>query len=564
MKTLRIGTRTSKLAMWQTERVIELLREAWPDLECEIRTFVTEGDQVLSTPLPEIGGRGVFTERLEQALGESEVDIAVHSLKDLPVEDPRGLTVAAITQRADIRDALVARNGWTLATLPKGATIGTSSTRRQAQLLALRPDVTTRSIRGNVNTRIRKVDEGEYDATILAAAGLERLGLSERVSEFLPLDTMLPAPGQGALAIQCRADDTETRELLAALDDEKVREEVTAERTFLAQLGGGRSLPIAAAASAATGSIEMRGLVTAPDGKTQISVNGSDDDPRALGIRLAEQAMQQGARQILEEYEAALNTTHPLAGKRIVVTRATNQADSLCESLGERGATPIHIPMINVEPVADPSKLDAAIDKLASYDWVIFTSTNGVDMFWERFTTMNASVDAFKATRVAAVGPATAERLHNHGIEVHFTPAKFVGDELLPGLGDVSGAAILLPRAAIGRKDIVDRLESAGARVDDIATHETLAVDMDEGHVETLRAGVDAVTFASSSAVRNFAAALESQNETADMLGDAVVACIGPVTVRTARESGFKTLIEAENYTGDGLVSALTAHFERE
>ncbi|MCZ6767475.1 MAG: hydroxymethylbilane synthase, partial [bacterium] len=563
-RKLLVGTRTSKLAMRQTECVIDLLRGAWPDLECETRSFVTEGDRELDVPLPEIGGRGVFTERLGQALEAGEVDIAVHSLKDLPVEASPGLTVGAVAQRAEIRDALVARNGWTLATLPEGAVVGTSSTRRQAQVLAIRPDVIIKSIRGNVPTRIRKVDEGEYDAVVLAAAGLERLELMDRISELLPLETMLPAPGQGALAIQCRADDTATQSLLAAIDDKQVRDEVLAERTFLEKLGGGCSLPIAAAAtSLQNGSMTLRGLVTSPDGQTKISVDGSGVDPRALGIRLAERAMAKGAREILSQTETTSRSAQPLSGKRIVVTRATDQADSLCEKLEALGATSVRIPMIKIVPLDDPSAQDAAIDRLPSYDWVVFTSTNGANMFWQRFTAMNASIDDFRHTRVAAVGPATAERLRGYGVNIQFTPERFVSDELLPGLGDVSGANILLARAAIARKDIVNELESRGANIDDIATHRTLAPGIDATHLETLRSGVDAVTFASSSAVHNFDEGLAAQDETPALLGKTVIVCIGPVTARTARECGFDSPITARQHTGDGLIEALVTHFGR-
>ncbi|MCB0111257.1 MAG: hydroxymethylbilane synthase, partial [Caldilineaceae bacterium] len=210
--SLVLGTRTSELALWQTNHIIAQLQQAWPQLHCEQVPFITKGDRTQSEgkPLPAIGGKGLFTAELEASLHSGQIDLAVHSLKDLPVEESPGLTIGAITSRADVRDALVARNGWTLATLPNGAVVGTSSTRRAAQLLAHRPDLIVRSIRGNVPTRVRKVLDGEYDATLLAVAGLERLGLMEHVTALLPLALMLPAPGQGALAVQCRADDMQT------------------------------------------------------------------------------------------------------------------------------------------------------------------------------------------------------------------------------------------------------------------------------------------------------------------------------------------------------------------
>jgi hydroxymethylbilane synthase len=291
--TLVLGTRTSRLALWQTRHVIDRLQAAWPELVCQERHFMTKGDVTLDRPLPEIGGKGLFTAELEQALHRGEIDAAVHSLKDLPVEESGGLIIGAIPGRADVRDVLVARNGWTLATLPPGAVVGTSSTRRQAQLLAARPDLTIRPIRGNVETRINKVMAGEYEATVLASAGLQRLGLLEVVSEWLPLTVMLPAPGQAALAVQCRADDGETIALLAAIDDPAARAATDSERAFLAALGGGCAAPIAAYAFLADGRITMEGLVASADGRRVIRLAGNSDNPEALATQLAQQVRAQ-------------------------------------------------------------------------------------------------------------------------------------------------------------------------------------------------------------------------------------------------------------------------------
>lgn len=248
---LTIGTRKSNLALWQTEHVAQLIREQFPHITVEIEHFVTQGDRTLDKPLPEIGGKGLFTWELERSLREREIDLAVHSLKDLPVEDAEGLTVGAIIGRADPRDALVAQNGWTMETLPLGAIVGTSSLRRQAQLLRVRPDLHVKSIRGNVETRIRKAldENGAYHATILAKAGLDRLGLAGHITEILPVDVMLPAPGQGALGVQCRANDDEILTVLRALDCGDVRRCVTAERHFLHALNAGCSAPVGAYAT---------------------------------------------------------------------------------------------------------------------------------------------------------------------------------------------------------------------------------------------------------------------------------------------------------------------------
>ncbi len=295
---LIFATRPSALARWQTQWVINTLQKIHSDLVCEEKIITTQGDKILDKPLPEIGGKGLFTQELENELLSGAVHCAVHSLKDLPVENPTGLTIGCIPARAEVRDALISKNRCTLTTLPKGASVGTSSLRRAAQILSLRPDLHTESLRGNIDTRVRKALEGQYDAIILAGAGLTRLGLEKNVTEWLSLDVMLPAPGQGALAIQCRADDQSTLSLLAALDDEFTRKAVTAERAFLSGLGGGCSVPVAAYANI-DHRINLKGLVASPDGKQIIKVNAQGNDANQLGLELARKAIAQGASEIL-------------------------------------------------------------------------------------------------------------------------------------------------------------------------------------------------------------------------------------------------------------------------
>lgn len=299
---LIFATRPSALARWQTQWVITALKNIYRDLECTEKVITTQGDRILDKPLPEIGGKGVFTQELETELLSGAVHCAVHSLKDLPVENPAGLTIGCIPIRAEVRDALISRDGYTLDTLPSGASVGTSSLRRAAQLISLRPDLRTEPLRGNVDTRVRKALEGQYDAILLAGAGLTRLGLEKHVTEWLSLDVMLPAPGQGALAVQCRADDSQTLDLLAVLEDENTRRAVTAERAFLSGLGGGCAVPVAAHAtveSARTKIIELTGLVISDDGRKAVQVNRAGMDARLLGTELAQRAIAQGASEIL-------------------------------------------------------------------------------------------------------------------------------------------------------------------------------------------------------------------------------------------------------------------------
>lgn len=322
---LTIGTRGSPLALAQTRLVEQLLVAAWPALPCATRAFETTGDRTQATgePLPEIGGKGLFTAELEAALRDGEIDVAVHSLKDLPTADAPGLVLGAVCVREDVRDCLVSRDGSTLAALRPGATIGTSSLRRAAQLRALRPDLEVAPVRGNVGTRVRKAREGELEAVLVAAAGIRRLGLEHEVAEWLPAQTMLPAPGQGALAVQCRVGDEATLATLAPLDDAPTRAATTAERVFLADLDAGCSAPVAAyarpltpaaeepsnsirsgGAPASGGSetveLELRGLVASIDGRQVVRVEGRGSDPAELGARLAREARAAGASEILD------------------------------------------------------------------------------------------------------------------------------------------------------------------------------------------------------------------------------------------------------------------------
>jgi hydroxymethylbilane synthase len=299
-----MGTRGSALARWQTDHVAALLQTAWPGLRVEITVLHTQGDRILDKPLPAIGGKGLFTAELGEALHTGVIDLAVHSLKDLPTELEGRLIIGAIPLRASVHDVLVSRRRLPLAELPPGAQIGTSSRRRAAQIRHRFAGFGMLDIRGNVDTRIRKAldEHGPYDAIVLAQAGIERLGLAEAITEVLPLDLMLPAPGQGALAVQCR-DEQALAALLAPLDDRATRAAVEAERAFLAGLGGGCSVPVAAYGVLCDGQLAVRGRVTAVDGSRQIDVTiqGDPGDAAALGRQLAQQARAAGAGSLLEE-----------------------------------------------------------------------------------------------------------------------------------------------------------------------------------------------------------------------------------------------------------------------
>jgi hydroxymethylbilane synthase len=299
MARLRIGSRGSQLALWQANHIAALLRERGHQVEIEI--IKTTGDKITDVALAKVGTKGMFTKEIEEALAEGRVDLAVHSLKDLPTEVPPGFEVAAITKREDARDGFVSRRYASIAELPQSARVGTSSLRRQAQLRAVRPDLNIVPLRGNVDTRLRKLDEGEYDAIILAAAGLKRLGRTEWMRNILPVEIMCPAVGQGALAIETRLGDGETVQYLAFLDDAAARTATTCERALLARMGGGCQVPIGAHAQVNGKHIHLTAIVARPDGSSVLRDSGDGDNAEQLGNAVAERLLRRGGEEILRE-----------------------------------------------------------------------------------------------------------------------------------------------------------------------------------------------------------------------------------------------------------------------
>lgn len=565
MAAVVLGTRASALARAQTERVIELLHAAWPGLACETRAIVTKGDRTQSTgePLPDIGGKGLFTAELEQALRAGDIDVAVHSLKDLPTEEAVDIALGAVCLREDVRDCLVARDGLALVELPAGAVVGTSSLRRAAQLRAMRPDLEVRSIRGNVDTRVRKVREGEFDAVVLAAAGVRRLGLEDAVTEWLSEETMLPAPGQGALAVQCRAGDERVLELLTPIDDPVTRAATTAERTFLQALGAGCTAPVAAYAQAMSSEpsdnssqgalcLRMAAIVASSDGQDIVRVEGQGE-PEELGERLAREALAAGADRVLDairggDLVAQSHKVGTLSGRRVVVTRPREQAAVLAERLERLGASVSVIPLVAIEHVEDTEALDVALRALDRYDWVVFTSANGVAAVGERLA------GALGEIRVATVGPATAAAVRALGVEPSFVPERFAAEEIVGGLGPLNGLRILLPQADVADRGLAEALQRRGAIVDAVPAYRTVELERTASELAELKAA-DAVVLASGSAARSLAVHGGAGDGT-------LLVCIGPKTADAAREAGLQVGLVAGEATADGIIQALVGHYE--
>jgi hydroxymethylbilane synthase len=302
-KQIRIGTRASALALWQAEWVKSELEKKYPGTTVTLTKIKTTGDKILDVPLAKVGGKGLFVKEIEEAMLENEIDIAVHSMKDVPTFFPDGLHLSCITKREDARDALLTRNNVKFKDLPKGANVGTSSLRRQAQLMSVRPDFVIHQLRGNVDTRLRKLKEGQYDAIILAAAGVKRLGLAENVSEYIDPEISLPAIGQGALGIECRVDDRELNDMIAFFNHADTRTCVTGERALLRRLEGGCQVPIACYGEMKNGKLHLVGLVGSVDGKRIIkdAIDGAPEKAEKLGVTLAEKLLSRGADVILRE-----------------------------------------------------------------------------------------------------------------------------------------------------------------------------------------------------------------------------------------------------------------------
>ncbi|CAA9558039.1 MAG: Porphobilinogen deaminase [uncultured Thermomicrobiales bacterium] len=572
LRPLRLGTRGSALARAQTQRVIDLLAGRTPSLPAEPRVIRTEGDVDKVSPLTLIGGRGVFTSALQEALARGEIDAAVHSAKDLPSEQPAWTALAAFPEREDPRDVLVSRHGTTLAGLPPRPIVGTSSRRRAVQVRLRRPDARIVDLRGNIDTRLRKALTTDVDAIVLAAAGVRRMGWADRVTEALPLDAFVPSPGQGALAVETRADDWTTLALVDAIDDPLVSRAVRVERAFLRAVGGGCTTPIGAHVSWDGERPRLRAMIASEDGER---VEWADE---RLDDASAEEAAAEVAIRLLARVRAAGGMTfgyhpspatpvrngahdatdRPLAGVGVLVTRARLQAAPLARALAERGAEPVLLPTIRIKGPADPAPLDAALHQMRAggFDWVVFSSANGVDQVLERLG--DHATGTLAGCGIAAVGEATAAVLRGVGIGVDLVPDESVAEGLVAALAahGVSGQRVLYPKADRARDALPEGLRALGADVVAVDAYRTVPEpDVDPAVVARVaRGGVDAVTFASPSSVRNLQALL---GDRFGSLERAAVVCVGSVTAGVAREMGLPVAVVAADASVAGLVDAV-------
>jgi hydroxymethylbilane synthase len=552
-RVVRVGTRGSALAIAQTVLVIDALHTVAPDMQFEQIIIRTEGDRDKVTPLTVIGGQGVFTAALQSALLNGDVDCAVHSAKDLPPVTPDGLMLAAFPERADPCDVFISRHGVSLDALPAGARVGTSSRRRMVQARAINPNIELVELRGNLDTRLRKSAEPEYDGIIVAAAGLDRMGWQDRITGYLPVDRFVPSPGQGALAVECRAADTELAALIARIDHAPTRIAVTAERAFLAAARAGCVAPMAAYGERDGEALRLHGMVADADltNARWTTLTAAATDPEAAGCALAD---------ALDVAEVRMNErTMPLAGLGVLVTRPEGQADEIARKLEAQGATVLHAPTIAITDPPSYVALDAALRHLPSYDWVIWTSANGVTRTLVRMRTLGIATEKLRQCSLAVIGGATARALAAAGFTADLMPPQAVAESLRDALlvaGVGGGTRILLPQPVVSRDVLAMGLRAAGAVVDVVPAYAT--VPNSEGGANVRRwlaeGRIDIALATSPSTVTSLLGLLDDDLET---LRRSPLACIGPGTAEAVRMLGLVPAIVATDHTTDGLVAAL-------
>lgn len=562
--SLRVGTRGSALALWQARHVQNELNQHAPDHPSTLAIITSEGDIDKVSSLTEIGGRGVFSSALQRALLEHRIDLAVHSTKDVPTLSPPGLTIAAFPRREDGRDVLVSRHGTGIAELPAAPVIGTSSRRRAVQILELRPDAIVVELRGNIDTRLRKAASEDYDAVILAAAGLLRMGWGDRITELLPIDRFTPSPGQGALAIETRIPPDTAHAIVQSLNDPFAALEVSLERMFLRSIGGGCTTPVGAHATLelvhGREIVRFWAMLASDDGSRleraydEFPAPDSEQQVRALA-----QGMMRALVPSWNGKTVGDNRDDVLQGKLVLVTGTPSLGNAIRHAFEERAATVTYQPTIEIGPSSSPAALEQAAERLrsGSYDWIVITSQHAVKVL-ERLL---AGVPKPPAMRIAAVGASTSKCLNERGIAVDVFP---VDDQRVSGLLDamrgfeLCGSRVLCLLGNRARVELAVGLRRRGARVDIVEAYRTENVtSADPDALALVRSGrVDIVTFGSPSSVESLGRMLGA--DLAALSGACLVA-LGPTTAQAMEDASLTAHVIAAVPDAPAVVNAVHA-----
>lgn len=491
MSLIRIATRNSPLALWQANYVKDQLLLAHRDLSVEIVGMTTKGDQLLDRSLATAGGKGLFLKELEVSLLNNETDIAVHSMKDVPVQLPNGLEISVVCERENPHDAFVSNSYQNLYALPEGSCVGTSSLRRVSQLKAAFPKLDFAELRGNVNTRLGKLDDGKYDAIILAAAGLIRLGFEDRIRQIIKPELCLPAVGQGIVGIECRSDDTRVKAMLEPLHNKESELCLAAERAMNEHLEGGCQVPIAGYAELSKGKIYLRGLVGKVDGSTiltdeQLSDRISLESAKDLGAEVASELLEQGADDILSTVYRDPPRL-PRVGKPVVLlTRQKKYLGNTAKVLERLDYQPIHLPTIRIKRNNDLSNADA-FKNLGDYTDILFVSRNSIEIGMS----MINSHGSFPATsRALTVGAETAKHLYEYGIDSMFPEGASGAQALLnvSQLSDLTGRKILVIRGEIGLDWPTETMRERGADVREVVVYQQVTPSSSEARLNSVLA----------------------------------------------------------------------------
>lgn len=541
---IQIGTRGSRLAIEQSRLVLARLHEFYPERATELVVVETQGDLDRVSSLQEIGGRGVFTSALERAICDGAIDGAIHSAKDVPTTLDPAVPLLAFPLRDDPRDALVTRHHSTLIALPPNPIIGSSSRRRAVQIRLLRPDARIVSIRGNVDTRLRKSENEDLDGVVLAAAGMHRLGLADRISQYFAPEDLVPSPGQGAIAIQARIDAV-AASILASLNDCAISSQVNIERAFLAAVGAGCTAAVGALAVPNGQSFRFLAMLSDEAGvrttKKEVVLTPGDAMDHVAALALEMKREVDGAPR--EFFFGAGEVVRPtLQGARVIVTRPRHQAGQLLEILEQRGATAFAMPLIRIEPLENPAPLDGALQDAAAgiFHWIVFTSVNSVAAVAGRMETLGLDPAAFANLRVAAVGSSTASAALAAGFIAPLTGTESSAAALARAIVARAdpGERVLYPRSQIGRDELVATLEAAGLSVDAVGAYRTVSEEnIDPQLVDQVKRGdIDAITFSSPSSVHTLTTLV---GNVPSILGTIPAVCSGPITAAAARDAGL-------------------------
>lgn len=561
-RTFVLGTRGSALALHQANFVAERFAVAHPDRPVRIQVVSSEGDIDKDSPLTKIGGRGVFTSSLQAALTLGQIDAAVHSSKDVPSLSASGLALGAFPQREDPRDVVVSRHSVGLLDLPPDPVVGTSSRRRAVQVLELRPDATIIELRGNIDTRLKKALAEPYDAVILAAAGLARMGWLDRATEVLSVDVFTPAPGQGALAIETRSESDETLQLIAALDDARIRQAIEAERSFLRGIGGGCTTPLGAHAAVETlhgqAIVRFHAMLARDDGTGLTRLYGE------WPLERANQQAFDAAKALVRDvnpnriFGAGIEQSRQLRGMKVIVTGTDELAAEVCTEIERRDGEAIIAPTIRITPPDDPSELREAEARLhrGEFDHVVFTSRQAVKALEDAIATLPVG-----SIKVAAIGEATAAAVRERGLEPDTVSKRARAEGMLEALlPEVApGARVLLPISSRARPVLADGLRAHGAdvtRVDAYGTH--VVTEADAELLKLVEAGViGAVMLASPSAVEGF---IVQMGHLLPVLSGATFVAIGAVTANAMLEHGLPVHAMPESPGATEMVEALASY----